>query len=60
MARAELYPDLASKAASLSHSLIQNHALGDGNKYIGHAAMEVFRLLNSTKLTHQSMSRSRS
>lgn len=33
----ELYPDLASKAAALGHSLIQNHPFVDGNKRIGEA-----------------------
>ena len=42
----ELYPNLASKAAALGHSLIQNHPFVDGNKRVGHAAMEVFLLLN--------------
>ena len=42
----DLYPGLASKAAALGHSLIQNHPFVDGNKRIGHAAMEVFLLLN--------------
>ena len=42
----DLYPDLASKTAALGHSLIQNHPFVDGNKRIGHAAMEVFLLLN--------------
>jgi death-on-curing protein len=42
----ELYPDLVSKAAALCHSLVMNHPFVDGNKRIGHAAMEVFLLLN--------------
>ena len=46
----ELYPDLASKAAAFGHSLIQNHPLVDGNKRIGHAAMEVFLLLNGREI----------
>ena len=46
----ELYPDLGSKAAALGHSLIQNHPFVDGNKRIGHAAMEVFLLLNSHEI----------
>jgi death on curing protein len=46
----ELYPDLASKAAALGHSLIQNHPFVDGNKRIGHAAMEVFLLLNGHEI----------
>jgi len=37
----DLYPSLATKAAALGHSLIQNHAFVDGNKRIGHAGMEV-------------------
>ncbi|MGH9958476.1 MAG: Fic family protein [Pyrinomonadaceae bacterium] len=31
----ELYPDLASKAAALGHSLMQNHPFVDGNKRNG-------------------------
>lgn len=46
----ELYPDLASKAATLGHSLIQNHPFLDGNKRVGHAAMEVFLLLNGHEI----------
>ena len=46
----ELYPDLASKAAALGHSLIQNHPFVDGNKRVRHAAMEVFLLLNGHEI----------
>jgi len=46
----DLYPNLASKAAALGHSLIQNHPFVDGNKRVGHAAMEVFLLLNGNEL----------
>jgi|SRR5829696_2845784 len=46
----ELYPDLPSKTAALGHSLIQNHPFVDGNKRIGHAAMEVFLLLNGHEI----------
>ena len=46
----DLYPDLASKAAALGHSLIQNHPFVDGNKRIGHAALEVFLLLNGHEI----------
>ena len=46
----ELYPDLASKAAALGHSLIQNHPFVDGNKRVGHAAIEVFLLLNGYEI----------
>jgi death-on-curing protein len=41
-----LYPDLASKAAALCHSLVMNHPFVDGNKRVGHAAMETFLMLN--------------
>jgi death-on-curing protein len=42
----ELYPTIVSKAATLGFSLIQGHPFVDGNKRIGHAAMEVFLILN--------------
>jgi death-on-curing protein len=42
----ELYPSLEEKAAVLCFSLVQGHAFVDGNKRIGHAAMEVFLVLN--------------
>jgi death-on-curing protein len=42
----DLYPLLAEKAAALGYSLIANHPFVDGNKRIGHAAMEVFLRLN--------------
>jgi len=46
----DLYPDLASKAAALCFSLVRNHPFVDGNKRVGHAAMEVFLLLNGYEL----------
>ncbi len=46
----ELYPGLETKAAALAHSLIQNHPFIDGNKRIGHAAMEVFLVLNGFEI----------
>jgi death on curing protein len=46
----ELYTDLASKAAAVGHSLIQNHPFVDGNKRIGHAVIEVFLLLNGHEI----------
>ncbi|MDZ4257200.1 MAG: type II toxin-antitoxin system death-on-curing family toxin [Gemmatimonadales bacterium] len=42
----DLYPSLPAKAAALGFSLIQNHPFVDGNKRVGHAAMEVMLLLN--------------
>jgi death-on-curing protein len=46
----ELYPNLAVKAAALGYSLIQNHPFVDGNKRVGHAALEVFLLLNGYEI----------
>jgi death-on-curing protein len=46
----DLYPTLEYKAAALGHSLIQNHPFIDGNKRIGHAAMEVFLVLNGFEI----------
>lgn len=42
----DLYPDLASKAAALLHSVVQNHAFVDGNKRVGAMAAELFLLVN--------------
>jgi death-on-curing protein len=46
----ELYPSLIEKAAILGYMLIQNHPFVDGNKRIGHAAMEVFLLINGYEI----------
>jgi death-on-curing protein len=46
----DLYPELIEKAAALGFSLIQNHPLVDGNKRIGHAAMEITLVLNGVEL----------
>ena len=46
----ELYPGLAEKAAALGFSLVCNHAFVDGNKRVGHAAMETFLVLNGWEL----------
>jgi death-on-curing protein len=46
----ELYPSLAEKAAALGFSLINNHLFIDGNKRIGHAAMETFLILNGVEI----------
>ncbi|MBD3277570.1 MAG: type II toxin-antitoxin system death-on-curing family toxin [Candidatus Aegiribacteria sp.] len=42
----DLYPDLISKAAAICFSLVMNHPFLDGNKRVGHAAMETFLILN--------------
>lgn len=46
----DLYPTLVEKAAALGFSLIRNHPFVDGNKRIGHAALEVFLVLNGYQL----------
>jgi death-on-curing protein len=47
----DLYPDLADKAAALGFSFISNHPFVDGNKRVGHAALETFLVLNGAELT---------
>ncbi len=47
----DLYPDLASKAAALMHSLVANHPFVDGNKRVGVAAAELLLVLNGSVLT---------
>ena len=46
----DLHPTIIEKAAALGCALIANHAFVDGNKRIGHAAMEVFLLLNGFEI----------
>ncbi len=46
----DLYPELADKAAALGYSLIQNHPFVDGNKRVGHAALEALLMLNGAEL----------
>jgi death-on-curing protein len=47
----ELYPTLADKAAAIGFSLVMNHPFVDGNKRVGHGAMEVFLVLNGYELS---------
>ena len=47
---ADLYPTIAEKASALGFSLIKNHPFVDGNKRTGHAAMEVFLVLNGFEI----------
>jgi death on curing protein len=49
-AEQDLYPSLTEKAAAMGYSLVRNHPFVDGNKRIGHAAMELFLLLNGYEL----------
>jgi death-on-curing protein len=46
----DLYPRLVEKAAALGFSLVQGHAFVDGNKRVGHAAMETFLILNGSEI----------
>ena len=45
-----LYPSLAEKAAALGFSVVSNHPFLDGNKRVGHAALEAFLVLNGWEL----------
>lgn len=46
----DLYPTLASKAATLAYALVMGHPFVDGNKRAGHAAMEAFLMLNGQEI----------
>lgn len=46
----DLYPDIVAKAAALCFFLVMNHPFIDGNKRIGHAAMETFLVLNGFEI----------
>ena len=46
----DLYPTLAAKASAIGYSLIMNHPFIDGNKRIGHAALEAVLMLNGHEL----------
>ena len=41
-----LYPTIEEAAAALCYSLVTNHSFVDGNKRVGHAALETFLVLN--------------
>jgi death-on-curing protein len=47
----DLYPTLAAKATALGFSLIKNHPFVDGNKRVGHAALEAMLMLNGMELS---------
>jgi len=46
----DLYPDIATKASALCFALVKNHPFVDGNKRVGHAAMEIFLVLNGYEI----------
>ena len=45
-----MYATIEAKAAAICFSLIMNHPFVDGNKRVGHAAMETFLVLNGYEL----------
>ncbi len=49
----ELYPTIEAKAAAICFSLVKNHPFVDGNKRVGHAAMETFLALNGFELASE-------
>jgi len=47
----DLYPTVIEKAVALGFSIVNNHPFVDGNKRAGHAAMEVFLVLNGYEIS---------
>jgi len=47
----DVYTSVIEKAAALGFSLVMNHPFVDGNKRVGHAAMETFLVLNGHELS---------
>lgn len=47
----DAYPDILDKAAALLHSVVNNHALVDGNKRLGWLATSVFLDINGVDVT---------
>lgn len=50
----DAYPDIWSKAAALLQSILNNHALIDGNKRLGWLATAVFLEINGVSVIHVS------
>ena len=50
----DAYPDVLTKAAALLQSIVNNHALVDGNKRLGWLATAVFLELNGRSVAHAS------
>ncbi len=46
----DLHQGPVDKAAALGFALVANHSFVDGNKRVGHAAMEVFLMLNGYEI----------
>ena len=49
--RHDLYSDVFEKAAALGAALVLNHPFVDGNKRVGHAAIEAFLAVNGFELS---------
>ena len=49
--REDAYPDIWTKAAALLHSIVNNHALVDGNKRLGWLATAVFLEINGAEIS---------
>jgi death-on-curing protein len=47
----DAYPDLWTKAAALLHSVVNNHALVDGNKRLGWLSTATFLEINAVVVT---------
>ncbi len=47
----DLYPTIVEKASALGYSTIKNHPYVDGNKRVGHPAMETFLVLNDHEIS---------
>lgn len=50
----DAYPDIWTKAAALLHSIVNNHALVDGNKRLGWLATAVFLEINGVEISRAS------
>ena len=50
----DAYPDVITKAAALLQSIVNNHALIDGNKRLGWLATAVFLEINGVSVIHVS------
>jgi death-on-curing protein len=46
----DLHVSVIEKAAALCFSIVRNHPFLDGNKRVGHAAMETFLVLNGLEI----------
>jgi death on curing protein len=47
----DLYPSIIEKAAALGFSLVMNHPFVDGNKRVGHYALETMLVVNGFEIS---------